>query len=166
MISWENGGVAPIYLCETHVAQVNDLRRDVLAMASQVVSGNGATENAKTMARSGAPPVAEVESRPGIAGSPVSAPAAPVNSAILARDESIANVGREDFEAHGTVQFARPAGTKEESQTESSDLERVCVSRYGERCTAEALVHCPKCGRWFCDAHAEDGRWHGCALPS
>jgi hypothetical protein len=33
------------------------------------------------------------------------------------------------------------------------------LRRFGERCTGEALVHCPKCGSWFCDAHAEDERW-------
>jgi hypothetical protein len=26
-------------------------------------------------------------------------------------------------------------------------------------------VHCAKCGRWFCDAHAEDEEWHPCMLP-
>jgi len=69
----------------------------------------------------------------------------------------------EDFEAQGTVlQFANHRRANEEIQAESLDLERFCVSRYGERCTSEAPVHCPKCGKWFCDAHAEDVQWHLC----
>jgi Domain of unknown function (DUF4386) len=26
-------------------------------------------------------------------------------------------------------------------------------------------VHCAKCGKWFCDTHAEDEEWHPCMLP-
>jgi len=34
------------------------------------------------------------------------------------------------------------------------------VSPNDEPCDFPATVHCAKCGRWFCDAHAEDEEWH------
>jgi hypothetical protein len=48
----------------------------------------------------------------------------------------------------------------------SADLERLCqaVSPSDEPCDYPATVHCAKCGRWFCDAHAEDQEWHQCML--
>ena len=49
-------------------------------------------------------------------------------------------------------------------EAESTDLERFCqaVSPNVEPCDYPATVHCAKCGRWFCDAHAEDEEWHPC----
>jgi hypothetical protein len=47
------------------------------------------------------------------------------------------------------------------------DDERLCqaVSSNDEPCDYSATVHCDTCGKWFCDAHAEDDEWHPCALP-
>ena len=47
------------------------------------------------------------------------------------------------------------------------EVERLCqaVSPNDEPCDYPATVHCAKCGRWFCDAHAEDEEWHPCMLP-
>ena len=47
-------------------------------------------------------------------------------------------------------------------------LERLCqaVSPNDEPCDYTAMVHCAKCGRWFCDAHAGDEEWHPCMLPA
>lgn len=48
-----------------------------------------------------------------------------------------------------------------------ADSERSCeaVSPNDETCDyVPATVHCPTCGKWFCEAHAEDGQWHPCAL--
>jgi len=45
--------------------------------------------------------------------------------------------------------------------------ERTCeaVSSEGEFCDfVPATVHCQQCGRWFCEAHAEDEHWHRCTL--
>ena len=52
-------------------------------------------------------------------------------------------------------------------EAESQNSERLCqaVSPNDERCDYPATVHCAKCGRWFCDAHAEDEEWHPCMLP-
>jgi len=49
---------------------------------------------------------------------------------------------------------------------EREDLERLCqgVSPNDEPCDYPATVHCATCGRWFCDAHAENEEWHSCAL--
>jgi hypothetical protein len=52
----------------------------------------------------------------------------------------------------------------EEKQLKRADLERLCVSRNDEPCSRPATVDCSNCGRWFCDAHAEDEQWHPCAL--
>ena len=53
-----------------------------------------------------------------------------------------------------------------EQERESADLERLCqgVSSSYEACTFPATIHCATCGRWFCDAHAEDKEWHPCML--
>jgi len=55
----------------------------------------------------------------------------------------------------------------ERQQSTLAASERVCqaVSPEGESCNfIPATVHCPKCGGWFCEAHAEDEHWHPCAL--
>ena len=54
-----------------------------------------------------------------------------------------------------------------EDEAEGADLERLCqgLSPDNESCTYPATVHCTSCRRWFCDAHAEDERWHPCMLP-
>ncbi len=46
------------------------------------------------------------------------------------------------------------------------ESERLCqtASPSDEPCDYLATVHCAKCGRWFCDAHAEDEEWHPCML--
>jgi hypothetical protein len=57
----------------------------------------------------------------------------------------------------------------EEKGDEGTDLERLCqgvVSPGYAACTYPATVHCTKCERWFCDAHAEDEQWHPCMLPA
>ena len=53
-----------------------------------------------------------------------------------------------------------------EQEMEAEDLERLCqgVSSSAEICRYPATVHCATCGRWFCDAHAEDEEWHPCML--
>jgi hypothetical protein len=55
-------------------------------------------------------------------------------------------------------------GKKEDN---SSDLERLCqgISSGSATCTYPATVHCRMFKKWFCDAHAEDERWHPCMLP-
>jgi hypothetical protein len=55
-----------------------------------------------------------------------------------------------------------------EAAMEEEEVERLCqaVSPNDEPCDYPATVHCTKCGRWFCDAHAEDEEWHPCMLPS
>jgi hypothetical protein len=54
-----------------------------------------------------------------------------------------------------------------EMKHESDDVERLCqaVSPNYEPCDYPATLHCAKCGRWFCDAHAEDEEWHPSMLP-
>jgi hypothetical protein len=43
-----------------------------------------------------------------------------------------------------------------EMEHESEDVERLCqaVPPNDEPCDSPATVHCEKCDRWFCDAHA------------
>jgi len=50
----------------------------------------------------------------------------------------------------------------------SGDLERLCqaVSPNDEPCDYPATVHCATCGRWFCDAHAEDEEGGGACFAS
>ncbi len=57
----------------------------------------------------------------------------------------------------------RPMGEKE---YESADLERSCQGSSVGRaaCAYPATVRCPTCGKWFCDAHAEDELWYPCML--
>ncbi len=54
----------------------------------------------------------------------------------------------------------------EQKEAETVDLKRSCqgVSPNDEPCDYPATVHCATCGRWFCDAHAEDEQWHSCML--
>ena len=56
----------------------------------------------------------------------------------------------------------------EETAHEDGDNERLCqaVSPANEVCGFPATVRCTMCEGWFCEAHAEDERWHGCvSLP-
>jgi hypothetical protein len=175
MISWANGGVAPIYLCESHVAMVGRSAKsseDVLATTAQSVPSNLPTEQPKSSPPSssppggppGSPPDAQVSSGTDhLAVVTASLPElASGDSAKVLVDEAAGNTAGEDFEAHGMVlQLVKSSAATEEKQAEA-DLERLCVSRYGVRCSAEATVHCPRCGRWLCDAHAEDEKWHPC----
>jgi hypothetical protein len=54
----------------------------------------------------------------------------------------------------------------EEPPQEGVDKERPCqaVSPNNELCGFPATVRCTTCGKWFCDAHAEDEKWHPCVL--
>jgi hypothetical protein len=54
-----------------------------------------------------------------------------------------------------------------EGEAERTDLERLCrgISPGAAACTYPATVRCTLCKKWFCDAHAEDERWHPCMLP-
>jgi hypothetical protein len=63
------------------------------------------------------------------------------------------------------LESEREASMKE-IEHEGDDLDRLCqaVSPTDEPCDYPATVHCAKCGRWFCDAHAEDEEWHSCML--
>jgi DNA-binding NarL/FixJ family response regulator len=53
---------------------------------------------------------------------------------------------------------------RDTAMEETSELERMCeaASPEGEQCTQPVTVHCTMCGKWFCDAHAEDKKWHSC----
>jgi hypothetical protein len=55
---------------------------------------------------------------------------------------------------------------EELDESETPDLERICqgVSPNDVPCGYPATVHCANCGRWFCDAHAEDEEWHACVV--
>jgi len=53
---------------------------------------------------------------------------------------------------------------EQEVEIERPERSRQAVSPNDEPCDHPATVHCAKCGRWFCDAHAEDER-HPCMLP-
>jgi hypothetical protein len=59
-------------------------------------------------------------------------------------------------------------GRKQRERDYGADSQ--AVSPNDEPCDYPATVHCAKCGRWFCDAHAEDEEWHPCmpqrGLPS
>ena len=164
MMSWENGGVAPIYLCESHATQLGKNGEAVPAMALQAVSTNP-IEPPKTV-----PSRSSVDAQVGLgkeylARAPV--PDLAFDDSVRARvDGAIGDMVREDFEAYGTVLQRAPSTPTEETEAESTDLERLCVSGHGERCTSEATVRCPKCKRWFCDAHAEDEKWHFCVLTA
>ena len=169
MTSWENGGAAPIYLCESHDNQVGHSRENgdgVLATTLPSVRSNHPIEQPK----SPAPPAPPSDAQVGLEKENLAvakASASELTSGDSARflaDKALVNMPREDFEAFGTVfKRAKPSTATEETQAESSNLVHLC-SRYAERCSYEATVHCPKCGKWFCDAHAEDGNWHPCVF--
>ena len=166
MISWENGGTAPIYLCESHANEVRSLgkhREPVLAMMPQSVPSKDLSARPRSSVPSSTAADAQVGLEEHLA---VSSPASDLTSGDSAKvlaDETIANVAREDFEAYGTVLRSKSSTATEETPAERSG-ERLCVSGF-ELCSYEATVHCPKCRRWFCDAHAEDDQWHPCARP-
>jgi len=54
----------------------------------------------------------------------------------------------------------------DEVKHEGEDRDRPCeaVSPDNAVCAFPATVRCPTCGKWFCDAHAEDEHWHSCVL--
>jgi hypothetical protein len=66
-----------------------------------------------------------------------------------------------------TRTIAARGGGPIQEEANSEDVERSCqaVSPDDEPCDYPATVHCPTCGRWFCDAHAEDEEWHACMVP-
>lgn len=172
MLSWEKGGVAPVYLCKNHAFEIGKNSHGVLATTLQAVPKNAPAEQPKISAA----PVGPANAQPASANKdlPVIAAVRDVASGdsekALANEnggnEANGNVIREDFEAYRpALKSAKPSTATDGGLAERADLERICVSRYGERCTGDASVHCPKCGRWFCDAHGEDARWHACALP-
>jgi hypothetical protein len=56
----------------------------------------------------------------------------------------------------------------EETSHEGESNERPCqaISSSNATCGFPASVRCTICGKWFCEAHAEDEQWHRCAqLP-
>ena len=172
MLSWEKGGIAPIYVCESHATEVvkpAKKREDIVAVTLQSLRSSPPAEQPKSSVPSASTADAQAAlEKKYLALVPAQvADATSGNSTKDLADEPIGDMAREDFEAHGTVlQRVTPSTSTEQKEAESAGLERLCASRYGERCTGEAAVHCPRCGRWFCDAHAEDEKWHHCALPS
>jgi hypothetical protein len=54
----------------------------------------------------------------------------------------------------------------DEAPHEGEDKDRPCqaVSSSKVPCGFPATVRCTTCGKWFCDAHAEDEQWHPCVL--
>ena len=54
----------------------------------------------------------------------------------------------------------------EQTEHGAEDPERLChgVSPGNAVCGFPATVRCTTCGKWFCDAHAEDEQWHPCML--
>jgi hypothetical protein len=145
----------------------------VMAMTLQPVPSNPPTEQPKSSVAPVGPANAQVRLPKqdastiedlSVVGPPVP-DVASGDSAKALMNEATGNVAREHLETYRpALQGVKPSTVTEERQAEKADLERICVSRYGERCTGEATVHCPKCGRWFCDAHGEDEKWHTCAL--
>lgn len=166
MLSWEKGGVAPIYLCDSHAVQIAKTSVGVMAMAPQPTASNYPTEQPKRPVIG--PAEAQVEP-PKKDSSVVTPPARDAASGDSPKAPVNGTAGKAVPEVSETyrlaLQGAKPPTVTEEKQSDRADLERTCVSRYGERCTCDASVHCPKCGRWFCDSHGEDEKWHTCALP-
>jgi hypothetical protein len=178
VLSWEKGGVAPIYLCEVHAAELGFLAEDssseplsrpaldaepVEHPANSVFAtpsrhSQNASEDLQNASGKDLRDALEKE-RLTLASAPPASLMPSYPAGVLA-DESTQSGEREDFEAHGTV--LRRSSTAVEEQEQHSEAERLCVSAYGERCTYESTVHCPKCRKWFCDTHAEDGNWHCC----
>lgn len=168
MLSWERGGVAPIYLCESHAANIPKDSGFVVAPMPQSVHSDHATEQPQgSVPRSG-----PGEEQVAVAKKDAAVVTAPLpnlasgDSAKALVNETSGNGAHESVEAYRpALQGVKPSTATEEKQAERADLERLCLSRYGQRCSGDATVHCPKCGRWFCDAHGEDEKWHACALP-
>ena len=167
MLSWEKGGVAPIYLCDNHAVEIGKNSHSLLA-TPQVVPVNHPTEPSKKSIA----PIGPAEAQVGLPKKDLATVAAPVrdvasgDSAKALTNEATGDAAREDSDVYRTaLQGVKPSTATEEKQADRADLEHTCVSRYGERCSCDASVHCPKCGRWFCDAHGEDEKWHNCALP-
>lgn len=182
MMYWELRPLEPIYLCERHadklVRSVNS-REGSLATTSELVgdkSPAGSESPTKNQEIEGAQPEALR-----LSGSPADTQAAETKGDLSVRvpvldltndepakssvHEAVGNVVREDFEAHGTALQDESSSTGAEGkQSEIWDLGRMCRSRKGQPCTSEATVHCPTCGAWFCDAHAEDEEWHPCVI--
>ena len=54
----------------------------------------------------------------------------------------------------------------DEERHDGADNERPCQATSTDNtvCGFPATVRCTTCGKWFCDAHAEDEKWHPCAL--
>ena len=74
------------------------------------------------------------------------------------------------FLVSASLASAKRVESQQESDmdADTENLERLCqgVSPNDEPCDYPAAVHCAKCSRWFCDAHAEDENWHTCMLPA
>lgn len=166
MFSWEKGGVAPIYLCDSHAVQIAKTSVGVMAMAPQSAASNNPTEQPKRPVIG--PAEAQVET-PNKHAAVVTAPAgdfASSDSHKASMNGAVGKTAPEVFETYRpALQGVKASTVTEEKPADRADLERTCISRYGQRCTCDASVHCPKCGRWFCDSHGEDEKWHACALP-
>ena len=190
MSCWENGGVAPIYVCESHAVELGGAAKysegvkatataTANAKAPPPVPGNRPAEQPKSSISSGIPSGAPADAQVGKAkqvASPTNdladvrtavcdiAPGDSAPKALL--NEAIADITPEGPDVYTTAPHGMKSSTATvESEAQRVDPEHICVSRYGQRCSCEAVVHCPKCGRWFCDAHAEEEKWHSCALP-
>lgn len=166
MICWENRGIVPINLCEIHAGQVSlsGLNgKEVVPTMPQWAPGKNATEQPKSSVPNGRPadPQNGLETEHSVV---TAAPTTQLTSGDAVKvlpAEAIANTPREDFEAYGTVFERANSSVATEETFGSADQTRTCSSNV-EQCTFEATVHCPKCGKWFCDAHAEDEQWHSC----
>ena len=183
MVSWENGGNGPVYLCETHADQLgrpnNDSEQSLpktpqRAPSNQPADGDSqpqnrevAATNPKSIAPSGGPPDAQVgpAKKDLPAARTTICDLTPGDSPKTLLNEAIADIRPPDSEVYSTAPLMKPSTAMVEKGAERADVEHLCLSRYGERCSCEAVVHCPKCGRWYCDAHAEEEKWHSCALP-
>jgi len=244
MMAWDNGGIEPVYLCDSHADQLGDSVKnyELSAVTTGRLIGNKqtgkqhpTTGNAQTGTRdlapakpqriplSGAPSESssarlQVIPQPGVPPTvqtvaQVVAPAVPPINALPGAQHStqiVQHVANPDVqsvvhvaqatpnpsvtvtapvsgstngdsaksltsEANGNTVPGesgayRPAlnGTPDQAEeaknSGSAEPARLCRSRNGERCTCDATVHCPTCGAWFCDAHAEDETWHPCLL--
>ena len=177
MMAWDNRAIEPVYLCESHADQLGrsvEAWEGSLAKTSQSVGnnhpteGDGQTQNrevAATKSKSFPASDSPADTQVGEAKTNLSLTASVLD---LRDDESakglVNEATREDFEAQGTALQDEKTSTAaaEGKQWEIWDLGRMCRSRNGEPCTCEATVHCPTCEGWFCDAHAEDEKWHPC----
>jgi hypothetical protein len=190
MLSWENGGNGPVYLCETHADLLGGYDKDSeeslpqeprRAGGNQPAGGDSRTQSRevtatspKSFALSGGPADAQVETAKQVetvkkdlpVGRTTVCDIAPGDSPKTLLNEAIANITPADSDVFSSApQRMKPSTTMVEKEAERADVDHLCLSRYGERCSCEAVVHCPKCGRWYCDAHAEEEKWHACALP-